>query len=47
MSCIVPVPKKTSVLTLTDLRAVALTSAVMEVFERVILKNLKVVVEDF
>ena len=47
MSCIVPVQKKTSVVTLNDLRPVALPSAVMKVFKRVVLKNLKVVVEDF
>ena len=31
---------------LNDLRPVALTSAVMKVLERVVIKNLKVVVED-
>ena len=47
LSAIIPVPKKASVVTLNNLRPVALMSAVMEVFERVLFKNLKVVVEDF
>ena len=46
MSCSVPVPKKASVVTSNNLRPVALASAVMKVFERVILKTLKIAVGD-
>ena len=36
-SCIIPVSKKTTVKVVNDLRPVALTSAIMKVFERVVL----------
>ena len=40
-SCIVPIPKKNKVLSLNDYRPVALTSVIMKVFERLVLKFLK------
>jgi hypothetical protein len=46
-SCIVPVPKKTIVTCLNDLRPVALTSHVMKVFERLVLPTLRFQVSDF
>ena len=42
-----PVPKKTTVKAMSDLRPVALTSAVMKVFERVVLSQLQRLVADF
>ena len=46
-SCIVPVPKKSSVITMNDLRPVALTSSVIKVFEKFVLRRLQVLVSDF
>nr|KAG5707015.1 hypothetical protein BaRGS_019620 [Batillaria attramentaria] len=46
-SCIVPVPKKSTVSVMNDLPPVALTSAVMEVFERLVLCKLQVLVSPF
>ena len=46
-SCIVPIPKKSSVITMNDLRPVALTSSVMKVFERFVLRRLQFLVRDF
>jgi hypothetical protein len=46
-SCIVPVPKKSPVTAMNDLRPVALTSAVMKVLERLVLRHLQVLVSDF
>ena len=40
-STIVPVPKKPSIASLNDYRPVALTSVVMKVFERLVLRSLK------
>ena len=40
-STIVPVPKKPSITRLNDYRPVALTSVVMKVFERLVLRSLK------
>ena len=42
-----PIPKKTTVKAMSDLRPVALTSAVMKVFERVVLSQLQRLVADF
>nr|KAG5709282.1 hypothetical protein BaRGS_018034 [Batillaria attramentaria] len=41
-SCIVPVPKKPVVTAMNDLRPIAITSAVMKVFERLVLRRLQV-----
>ena len=41
ISTIVPVPKKPSIASLNDYRPVALTSVVMKVFERLVLRSLK------
>ena len=41
------VPKKSPVRPMNDLRPVALTSAVMKVFERVVLIHFQVLVTDF
>ena len=46
-SCIIPVPKKTTVKATNDLRPVDLTSAIMKVFERVVLSQLQRFVADF
>ena len=46
-SCMVPVPKESPVRSMTDLRPVALTSAVMKIFERVVLIHFQVLVTDF
>ena len=46
-SCITPVPKKTTVKAMSDLRPVALTSAIMKTFERVVLSQLQSLVADF
>ena len=40
-SSIIPVPKKPNVSTLNDYRPVALTSAIMKIFERIVLCHLK------
>ena len=45
-SSITPVPKKPKISSLNDLRPVALTSVVMKVFERLVLKYLKIVVKE-
>ena len=44
---IVPVPKKACVVTMNDLRPVALTSAIMKVCEKIVLDRLTVLVSDF
>ena len=41
MSCLVPVPKKSTPSDLNDYRPVALTSYVMKVLERLVLANLR------
>ena len=46
-TCISPVPKKQHVATLNDLRPIALTSCVMEVFEKNVLSKLRVQVQTF
>ena len=46
-SCIVPVPKKPGIKCMNDLRPVALTSVVMKVCERILLKRFKVIVEPY
>ena len=46
-SFIVPVPKKSPVKSMNDLRPVALTSAAMKVFERVVLIHFQAFVTDF
>ena len=40
-SMIIPIPKKSKVSTINDYRPVALTSVVMKVFERIVLRYLK------
>ena len=40
-------PKKTTVKVMSDLRPVALTSTIMQVFERVVLSQLQSLVADF
>ena len=45
VSHIVPVPKKPTVMSLNDFRPVALTSVVMKVFERLVLKYMKSVTD--
>ena len=45
VSTVIPVPKKSTVLSLNDYRPVALTSVVMKVFERLVLKYLKSVTD--
>ena len=46
-SCIVPIPKKKPVSCLNDLRPVALTSSVIKVLERIVLKRLESLVDPF
>ena len=46
-SCVVPVPKKHPIKALNDLRPVALTSVPMKIFEKFILKRLRILVSDF
>ena len=46
-SCVVPVPKKKPVTCPNDLRPVALTSSVIKVLERIILRRLNVLVDPF
>ena len=46
-SCVVPVPKNSPVRSVNDLRPVALTSAIIKVFERVVLIHFQVLVTDF
>ena len=46
-SYIIPVPKKTTVKVMNDLRPVALTYAMMKVFERIVLSQLQSLVADF
>lgn len=45
VSSIIPVPKKPTVTSLNDYRSVALTSVVMKVFERLVLKYMKSVTD--
>ena len=44
---IVPVQRKKTVKVMNDLRPVALTSALMKLFERVLLPHLQVLVSEF
>jgi len=43
-ACIIPVPKKPKTTALNEFRPVALTSVVMKVFERLVLRYLKSVI---
>ena len=46
-SCLVPVLKKSHVRSKNDPRPIVLTSAIMKVFKKVVLKHFKILVTDF